>query len=297
MKKVILLGESGLIGGALAKKLGANDEFTLTKPSSKELNLLNSDSVESYFAKHKPDLIINAAGKCGGVAANIKMPGDFSLENTIISASVFNAAIKTGVSRIIHFIPACIYPANAPLPYSEESILNGAPEESSRYFAVAKLNALFMAEALNKQHKTSFISVIPSNVYGPCHRASGDHSHVIPSLIKKMAAAKNSNSSSVEIWGNGTNQRDFLHVEDLAEATYQIMMATNPPPVINVGSGEVTTIENLARIIQSHVGYTGKLEFSDNGLSGAQHKYVDTSKIKKLGWTAKVFLRDGIKSL
>ncbi|WP_413576217.1 NAD-dependent epimerase/dehydratase family protein [Bdellovibrio sp. HCB290] len=296
-QKVLLLGKSGLIGNALAKKLTNASAFHVLAPSSQELNLLNATEVEEYFSTHRPDIVINASGKSGGVAANVKMPADFSLENTIMSTSVLNASLKYKASKLVQFIPACVYPLNASLPYRESSILSGPIEESSKHFAVAKLNALSMAEAMNRQYGTKFISVIPSNVYGPQSREASENSHVIPSLLKRMEQANSTQAATVEIWGDGDNQRDFLHADDLAAATMHILQYEQAPSVINVGSNELTSIAELATLIQSHVGFSGSLSFVNNGLSGAKHKYLDTSVMSQLGWKAQIPLKKGITTL
>ncbi|WP_413585655.1 NAD-dependent epimerase/dehydratase family protein [Bdellovibrio sp. HCB274] len=296
-QKVLLLGASGLIGAALSKKLSPESARSLLTPNSGELNLLNFSEVEKYFSKHKPEVVINAAGKSGGVAANIKMPADYSLENTLMSSAVISASLKSGVKRMIQFVPACVYPLNAPLPYNESSLLNGQVEESSKHFALAKLNALSMAEAMNKQHGTEFISVIPSNVYGPLQKKASEHSHVIPSLIKKMSEAKASQLTKVEIWGDGANQRDFLHSFDLADATLHLLEQKNLPSVINVASGEVTSIATLAKLIQAQTRFTGELDFVSNNLTGAQHKFLDTTAMDRFGWKAKIPLSQGLRTL
>ena len=295
--KILLLGSSGLIGRAVQRKLSDVSGIQLLAPSSYELDLRKSSEVERYFNQQQPTHVIHAAGKNGGVFANINNPSTFSVENTLINTNVLQAAFKAHVKRLIQYIPACVYPLTASLPYKEDSIGTGLIEETSKYYAYAKLNTLMMAQAFNAQHKTEFISLIPSNVYGPDIKTTSDQSHVIPSLINRMLVAVKTSQKNVEIWGNGTNQRDFLYVDDLADATLLVLNHAKPKHVINVASGEITNIAQLAERIRDVVGFKGELTYKENGLSGASHKYLDISHMQDLGWKARVSLQEGIRSL
>ncbi|QDK47108.1 GDP-L-fucose synthase [Bdellovibrio sp. ZAP7] len=296
-KKLLLLGSSGLIGSAIFRKLTDLKSFEILTPSSYELDLRDSFAVDRYFQTHKPTHVIHAAGKSGGVYANVNNPSTFSVENTLMTVNVLQSAFKAETKRLLQFIPSCIYPLSAELPYKEEAIGSGHIEESSKYFAYAKLNALMMAQAFNQQHKTEFISIIPSNVYGLAIKSASENSHVIPSLVHRMLVAVKTNQKDIQIWGDGKNKRDFLYSDDLAEATLMILNHASPKPVINVASGEVVSISSLAELIRETVDYKGTLNYKNNGLAGAAHKYLDSSTANALGWKARTSLKDGIRSL
>ncbi|WP_413292297.1 NAD-dependent epimerase/dehydratase family protein [Bdellovibrio sp. HCB185ZH] len=296
-KKLLLLGSSGLIGSAIFRKLSDLKSFETLTPSSYELDLRDSFAVDRYFQTHKPTHVIHAAGKSGGVYANVNNPSTFSVENTLMTVNVLQSAFTAQTKRLVQFIPSCVYPLSAELPYKEESIGSGHIEESSKYFAYAKLNALMMAQAFNQQHKTEFISIIPSNVYGLAVKTASENSHVIPSLIHRMLVAVKTNQKDIQIWGDGKNKRDFLYSDDLAEAALMILNHSTPQPVINVASGEVVSISSLAELIRETVDYKGTLNYKNNGLAGAAHKYLDSSAANALGWKARTSLKEGIRSL
>ncbi|MBO9668814.1 MAG: NAD-dependent epimerase/dehydratase family protein, partial [Bdellovibrio sp.] len=213
-KNLLLLGGSGLIGSALRKLLNQSTEWNVIAPTRQDLDLREAQAVAKFFDTLRSEVVINAAGKSGGVLANKNYPADFILENNQIQMNILHSALRSKVAKLIQFIPACIYPTTATLPYREASILTGPLEESSQYFAIAKINALMMAQAFNRQHGTQFISLIPSNVYGPMTKTASENSHVVPSLLHKMKSAKATNTPHVEVWGNGSNLRDYLHTLD-----------------------------------------------------------------------------------
>ncbi len=293
-KRVWVAGHQGMVGLALMRRL-AHEECELLTVDRSDLDLRRQSDVEQWLECNKPDVIIIAAAHVGGILANSKNPAPFFYNNIMIAANIMHAAYINGVDRLIFLGSSCIYPRDCEQPIVEESLLSSALEPTNEAYALAKIGGLKMAEYYNNQYGCDFFSAMPCNLYGVGDRYDEVRSHVIPALIMKIYKAKMRGEGEVSIWGSGTPLREFLYVDDLADALILMLRKSEGANHINIGSGAEISIYNLAKIICSVVGYEGCLTFDSAKPDGAMRKCLDNRKIKELGWSASVSLEDGIR--
>ena len=293
--KVYISGHRGMVGSALVRKfesLGYDEIETATR---EELDLTDQTAVRRFYELEKPDAVIIAAAKVGGIGANSTFPADFIYENLVIAANQIHAAYEFGVKRLLFLGSSCIYPKFASQPIKESSLLTDELESTNEPYAIAKIAGLKLCQFYRKQHRVLFHSLMPTNLYGPGDNYNLDNSHVLPALIRKFHEAKERGHSEVVMWGSGTPQREFLHVDDLADASVFLMNLETPPDWVNVGSGEEVTILELANLIKETVGYTGTIIQDLTKPDGTPRKLLDVTVIKDLGWERKINLNTGIK--
>lgn len=293
--RVYVAGHRGMVGSAIMRKLQLEGFENLITMTSSELDLRNQHAVNEFFDQEKPEYVFLAAAKVGGIHANNVYRADFIYDNLMIETNVIHAAYKYLVNKLMFLGSSCIYPKLAPQPLKEEYLLTGALEETNEPYAIAKITGIKLCEAYRAQYGCNFISVMPTNLYGPNDNYDLNNSHVLPALIRKMVVAKQSNAPFVEIWGSGSPRREFLHADDLAEACYYLMENYNQPGFINIGTGEDITIRELALMIKDIVGYKGEVKQDITKPDGTPRKLMDVSKLNSLGWKASISLPDGIK--
>lgn len=293
--RIYVAGHTGLVGSAILDFLKDAGYQNIIVRRSFELDLRNQNSVNSFFEQEKPEFVFLAAAKVGGILANSTYPADFIYDNLAIATNIINASYKSGVKKLLNLGSSCIYPKYAPQPLKEEYLLTGPLEETNRAYAIAKIAAIEMCDHYRKQYGCDFISAMPTNLYGPRDNFDLESSHVLPALIRKMLDAKAAGSPSVLIWGTGKPLREFLYVEDLAEACVYLVNHFSEPGPINVGVGQDISIRDVATLIKEIVGYDGRLEFDASKPDGTPRKLMDVSKINALGWKAKTDLPEGIK--
>ena len=291
---VFVAGHQGLVGSAIVRALKAAGRGAIVTRSRSELDLTDARAVDAFFAAQRPSHVILAAAKVGGIKANDSYPADFIRDNLAIQTNVIHSAWVHGVRKFVFLGSSCIYPRLAPQPMKEEHLLTGALEPTNQWYAVAKIAGIKMAQAYRRQYGFDAISLMPTNLYGPGDNFSIEVSHVLPALIRRIHEAKVSGAPEVVIWGTGTPMREFLHVDDLAEATLFLMDHYSGEEIVNVGTGTDVTIAELARIIAEVVGYGGKLTFDATKPDGTPRKLLDVNKARGLGWSARIGLRDGI---
>lgn len=297
MKKIVKIyvaGHSGLVGAAVAQALKENGFKNIITKSHKELDLLRQPDVEDFFKQQRPDYVILAAGKVGGIKANTTYPAQFIYENIAVQTNVIHSAYLFGVKKLLFFGSACCYPRECPQPMKEEYLLTAPLEPTNEPYAVAKIAGIKMCQAYNRQYGTNFISLIPASVYGPRDNFSPTDSHVIAALIRKFHYAKRKKKPSVAIWGTGLPRREFIYVEDIARACLFLMDSRDKKEIINVGSGKDISVAELAAVIKKISGFKGKIAFDKSKPDGMLQKLLDSSKITYLGWEAKVSLEEGI---
>lgn len=293
-KKIWIAGHKGMVGSSLVRIFKKSKYKILTVDKSK-VDLRNQIKVENWIKKNKPHIIVIAAAKVGGIKHNATFPANFIYDNLAISSNIINAAFKYKVNKLINLGSACIYPKLCKQPIKEDYLLTGELEKTNEAYAVAKISALKMCEYYNKQYKTKYLSLQPTNLYGYNDNFNLKSSHVLPALIRKFHEAKINNKNFVEIWGTGKATREFMFVDDLAEAIKFLIQKKVKYNVINVGSGEEISIKKLAKKIQTIIGYKGKIIFNKNYPDGTPRRIVSSKRINKLGWKAKIRLNDGIK--
>ena len=293
--RVYVAGHRGLVGGAIYKALQADGYSNLIGRSSTELDLRDANAVEAFFTEEKPEFVFLAAAKVGGILANNTYPADFITDNLRIQVNVIDAAQRHGVKRLLFLGSSCIYPKFADQPIREDSLLTGILEPTNDAYAIAKIAGIYQVQANRRQHQSSFISAMPTNLYGPGDNFDLKNSHVLPALMRKMHEAKEQGHPSVIVWGSGSPRREFLHVSDLASASIFLMEHYDDPAPINVGVGEDVTILELAHMIAGVVGFTGKLEFDATKPDGTPRKLLDVSRLRELGWAPKIALEDGLR--
>lgn len=293
--KIFVAGHRGLVGSAIVRKLEKDGYTNLVLRSSKELDLRKQDDVENFFSKERPDYVVLAAAKVGGIVANNTYRADFIYENLMIESNVIHQSYVTGVKKLLFLGSSCIYPKLAPQPLKEESLLSGFLEETNEPYAIAKIAGIKLCESYRLQYGCDFISAMPTNLYGANDNYDLKNSHVIPALIRKMHEAKVAGSKTVEVWGTGTPLREFLHVNDLADAAVFLLDNYSGLGFVNVGVGEDLSIKDLAALIRSIVGFEGEIVFDTTKPDGTPRKLMDTSKINNMGWKAKISLKEGLK--
>lgn len=295
--KIYIAGHNGMVGSALWRLFTARGYFNLIGKDSNDLDLRDSNATELFISKEKPDVIINAAAKVGGILANDQYPYEFLMDNMLIQNNLIGLAHKYDIDKLIFFGSSCIYPKLAAQPLKEEYLLKGPLEETNQWFAIAKISGVKLVEALRKQFGRDYVVIMPTNLYGPGDNYDLEKSHVLPAMMRKFVTAKRNNLSSVELWGTGNPRREFLHVDDLAEACFHILLKKNEHSIINVGTGVDISIKELAEMIKKVTGFKGKLIWNTNKPDGTPRKLMEVSKIKNKGWKPKIDLLEGITSV
>lgn len=294
-RKYYVAGHRGMVGSALCRALArAGCEDVLTAPSS-ELDLRDQRATSDYVAENRPDVILVAAAKVGGIHANDTYPADFLYDNVMIAANLLRAAYETGVSRVLFLGSSCIYPKFAPQPIREDSLLTGALEPTNEAYAIAKIAGLKLCEYYRRQHGRLFHSAMPCNLYGIGDNYHPENSHVIPGLIRRFHEAKLAGAASVAIWGSGTPRREFLFADDLADACLHLLALEDPPSLVNVGAGADVTIRELAELVAAAVGFEGEILNDPSKPDGTPRKLMDSSLIGRLGWQPKIGLEEGLR--
>lgn len=293
--KIYVAGHRGMVGSAIVRNLEANGYKNIIGRTHKELNLTNQQAVQNFFNEQKPEYVFLAAAKVGGIVANNTYPADFIMDNLLIQCNVIKSAYEHKVKKLMFLGSSCIYPKLCPQPIKEEYLLSGYLEPTNEAYALAKICGLKMCQYFNNQYDTNYISVMPTNLYGPYDNYDLEKSHVMPALIRKMHEAKLENKSYVEIWGTGSPLREFLYVDDMADACVFLMKNYNGNDFFNIGTGKEITIKELAEMIKQIVGFKGELRFDRSKPDGTPRKLLDVSKIHSLGWYHKVELGEGIE--
>ena len=294
---IYIAGHSGLVGGAIMRLLQRRGYTNIITRSSSQLDLCEHAPVKDFFEKEKPEYIFLAAAKVGGIMANNTYPAEFIYSNLTIQNNIIHEAYRNGVKKLLFLGSSCIYPRMAPQPIKEEYLLTGPLEYTNEPYAIAKIAGIKMCDAYRDQYGCNFISVMPTNLYGPNDNYDLKTSHVIAALLRKIHEAKVNNQSSVTLWGTGEPRREFLHVDDLADASVFLMKNYNEQGLMNVGTGKDLTINELAAVIKNVVGYTGKIEHDTSKPDGTPRKLLDVSKLSALGWIAKINLEDGLRKV
>ncbi len=295
-KRVWVAGHRGLVGSAVMSRLAAEDCEILVAGRD-ELDLCNQAAVNEWMTAHQPHAIIVAAAKVGGILANSTYPVDFLYDNLMIETNILNAAHRLGCEKLLLLGSSCIYPKMAAQPINEDSLLTGPLEPTNEWYALAKIAGVKLCAAYRQQYGRDFISAMPTNLYGLNDNFDLNSSHVLPALIRKMHVAKIEERDEVEIWGSGTPLREFLHVDDLAEALVFLMRHYSAPEPINIGSGQEVSIRGLAELIADVVGFRGRFVFDSSKPDGTPRKFLDTGRLTALGWTAKIDMRTGISKV
>jgi len=291
--KILVLGSGGLVGGSVIRKLKTAGYSKILTPKRKELDLIIQKDVLDYFAANQPEYVFLAAAKVGGIMANATYPADFIYQNLMVQNNVIHVSAVTNVKKLLFLGSSCIYPRECPQPIKEEYLLSGHLEQTNKAYAMAKIAGLTMCEAYNKQYGLNAISVMPCNLYGPGDNFDLNNSHVLPALLRKFHEAKP--DDPVTVWGTGSPLREFLYIEDLADALHFLMLNYDDPSPINVGSGMDLKIKDLALLIQEVTGHSGEIFWDTSKPNGTPRKVLDISKIKSLGWMPEISLREGIR--
>ena len=295
--KIFIAGHKGMVGSAICRKLQAEGYRNMVMKSRQDLDLIRQEQVEAFFRSERPEYVFLAAAKVGGILANLTYPAGFIYENIAIQTNVIHQAYLHGVRKLLFLGSSCIYPKDAPQPLKEEYLLSGLLEPTNEAYAIAKIAGIKMCQAYNKQYGTNFISVMPANLYGPGDNYDLETSHVLAALIRKFHEAKLQDKPSVEVWGTGEPRREFLHVDDLADACLYLMKLYDNSQFINVGTGKDISIMELAEMIKNLIGFDGFIEYDKSKPDGTFRKVLDVSRIKGLGWYPKYDLKQGLQHL
>jgi GDP-L-fucose synthase len=293
--KIYIAGHRGMVGSAIHRKLRAEGFTNFVVRTSSELDLRNQAAVREFFENERPDYVFLAAAKVGGIMANNIYRAEFLLDNLQIQNNVIDSAYRVGVKKLMFLGSSCIYPKMAPQPLREDYLLTGTLEPTNEPYAIAKIAGIKLCEAYRSQYGSNFISVMPTNLYGPNDNYDLNNSHVLPAMIRKFHEAKVENKPFVELWGTGSPRREFLHADDLANACYYLMQNYNEPELINVGVGDDITIKALAELIQRVVGYEGEIHWNTDKPDGTPRKLMDVSKLHALGWKHSIDIEEGIR--
>ncbi len=293
--KVYVAGHKGLVGSAIVRRLQREGYTNLLVRTSGELDLRDQKAVNAFFEHEHPEFVFLSAARVGGIKANWEQPAQFIYDNLLISANIIHASYVYGVKKLLFLGSSCIYPRECPQPIKEEYLLTGPLEITNDAYAVAKIAGIKMCQSYNRQYGTNFISCMPTNLYGPYDNFDLNSSHVLPALIAKFHAAKRDSKSEVVIWGSGKPYREFLYVDDLAEAVFHLMRTYSGSEIVNIGTGRDTTILDAAKIIQEVVGFKGALTFDTTKPDGTPRKLLNVNRLKNLGWQAPTELREGIE--
>lgn len=293
--KIYVAGHQGLVGSALMRELQEQDFTNIVTRTPQQLDLRSQADVHYFFATEKPDYVFLAAAKVGGIKANNDQPAAFMYDNVMINTNVIHAAYKYGVTKLLFLGSSCIYPRDCAQPIKEDYLLTGPLEETNKAYAVAKIAGIQLCQAYNTQYKTNFIAAMPTNLYGPGDTFDVARSHVIPALITKFHKAKQENKNQVVLWGTGKPRREFLHVDDCAQALVHLMHNYRSNEIINVGTGVDISIAELGLLIKEVVGFTGNIVFDSNYPDGTPQKLLNIKKITELGWQANIDLKKGLE--
>lgn len=295
--RIYIAGHTGMAGSAIFRKLEKEGFCNFVLRTSKELDLTNQIAVAQFFKEEQPEYVFLAAAKAGGIQANNTYRADFLYQNLMIQNNVIHSSYAFGVKKLLFLGSSCIYPKLAPQPLKEAYLLTGELEYTNEPYAIAKIAGIKLCENYNKQYGCNFISVMPTNLYGPNDNYDLKNSHVLPALLRKFYEAKMNNQESVEVWGTGTPKREFLHVDDLADACYFLMENYSDNDFVNVGTGEDLSIKALAELIQKIVGYKGSIKWNSAKPDGTPRKLMDVSKLNDLGWKYSINIEDGIEEV
>jgi GDP-L-fucose synthase len=294
-QSIFIAGHRGMVGGALIRAITArHPEVKLHTASRQELDLLSQAAVNAFIANTRPDTMVIAAAKVGGIHANSTYPADFIYENLMIAANLVHAAFEYGVKRVLFLGSSCIYPREAPQPMPEDCLLTSPLESTNEAYAIAKIAGLKLCQHYRKQHGVLFHSAMPTNLYGPGDNYHAENSHVIPALLRRFHEAKQEGREEVVVWGTGSPRREFLHVDDLAAGCLHLMESNDPPDWINLGCGHDVSIRELAELVKTTVGYQGNLSFDTSKPDGTPRKLLDVAKMNALGWKAQIPLATGL---
>ena len=293
-KRVFVAGHRGMVGAALVRRLSSEGVELLTVPRS-EVDLRDQAQVADWFARKRPQAVFLAAAKVGGIVANNTLRAEFIYDNLILATNVIHAAHQNGVEKLMFLGSSCIYPRLAAQPLREDSMLTGPLEVTNEPYAIAKIAGIKLVEAYRSQYGSDFINVMPTNLYGPGDNYHPEYSHVVAALIRRFHEAKVSGSPNVVVWGTGTPRREFLYVDDLADACIHLMKSYSSDELVNIGTGEDVTIAEFARVVAGVVGYTGTIGYDPSRPDGTPQKLLDVSRLAKLGWKASTSLKDGLK--
>jgi GDP-L-fucose synthase len=292
-KRVWVAGHRGMVGSALVRRLASEDCEILTA-SRAELDLTRQQAVEDWAAAHRPQVVVLAAARVGGIAANAARPLDFLLDNLVIETNVLKAAADAGVEKLLFLGSSCIYPKFAPQPINEDALLTGPLEPTNEWYAVAKIAGIKLAQAYRAQEGRDFISAMPTNLYGPGDNYDLESSHVIPALLRKAVEARDAGAETLTVWGSGTPRREFMHVDDLADALVFVLRNYSDASHINIGVGDDVTIAELAQTVADVVGFGGRLAFDTSRPDGTPRKLMDSGRLTALGWRPRIGLREGL---
>jgi GDP-L-fucose synthase len=295
--KIFVAGHRGMVGSAIVRSLLNEGYSNIVTKTSSELDLTNQEQTNQFFLNHQPEYVFLAAAKVGGILANNIYRADFIYKNLMIEANVIHASYLNNVTKLLFLGSSCIYPKMAAQPLKEEYLLTNVLESTNEPYAIAKIAGIKMCEAYRSQYNCNFISAMPTNLYGPNDNYDINNSHVLPALIRKFHAAKTKNLKSVEIWGTGSPRREFLHVDDLAEASIFLMNHYNEEQFVNVGTGKDLSIKELALLVKRLVGFEGELTLDATKPDGTPRKLMDVTKLHSIGWSHKISLEEGIKSV
>jgi GDP-L-fucose synthase len=295
--KIYVAGHRGMVGSAIVRALQAKGYQNIVTRSSSELDLVDQAAVVRFFESERPEYVFLAAAKVGGIHANNVYRADFIYRNLMIESNIIHQSYATGVKKLLFLGSSCIYPKLAPQPLVEDSLLTGILEPTNEPYAIAKIAGIKMCEAYRDQYGCNFISAMPTNLYGPNDNYDLNNSHVLPAMIRKFHEAKISNASAVHLWGDGSPLREFLHVDDLAEACLHLMLNYNEKMFVNVGTGTDLSIKELAELVQSTVGYTGSIEWDSSKPNGTPRKLMNVDRIHQSGWKHKIDLKEGVASV
>ena len=293
--KIYVAGHRGMVGSAIVRQLTELGYTNIITADRNKLNLTNQQQVQSFFADEMPEYVFLAAAKVGGIKANDQFRADFIYENLMIEANIIKCAQQFSVKKLIFLGSSCIYPKMSPQPIKEDYLLTGSLEPTNDAYAIAKIAGIKMCQDFNKQYSTNFISVMPTNLYGTNDNYDLNNSHVLPAMIRKFHEAKIEGKDKVEIWGTGSPMREFLYVDDLADACIYLMMNYNGSEIVNIGTGKDISIKDLAHLVKEIVGFDGDIYFNTDMPDGTPRKLLDVSRLKEIGWEYKTSLKEGIK--
>ena len=295
--KIYIAGHRGMVGSAIVRKLQEQGFSNIVTRTSKELDLRNQQAVADFFAAERPNYVVLAAAKVGGIVANNTYRAEFIYDNLMIQNNIIHQSYVQGVEKLLFLGSSCIYPKMAPQPLKEEYLLSGYLEPTNQPYAIAKIAGIEMCDSYRAQYGCNFISAMPTNLYGPNDNYDLEKSHVLPAMLRKFITAQRNNSPEVELWGTGSPRREFLHVDDLAEACLYMLQHYNEKGLVNIGTGEDVTIKELAELIQSVTGYQGQIRWNTDKPDGTPRKLMDVSKINSFGWKAKIDLPTGVRTV